>query len=714
MSEDAKQDDRRIGSLRLRFGAQTALLVLLATVVCVAGAVLAATAPARLDLTATRAQSLSSRTERIIDGLDAPREIVIVADPSTIPPAVWQRATDVLDIFDRASDLLRLTIIDVTDPGAADAYGALIARLVEAYRDHLERHVTVTTGAAEACDTLAAGAERLGESLQTAAAALPVELPQTEQIEGQAAVARLRAGELRRAGQAAIQALQRGVAGSGVPELDVAKAELAAPLGMFVEELALLVDALDQFAGALEQREQPGVAETRAAADLARDLRDDAARRADELQRLGPLRLLSIMRAIESQNAVIVASESDARAVRFNSLFPSQAVIDEFGGSTADIRFVGEDLIATALASLDAESQPAVILAHSLPTRLLDESGLPRANENGLQVIGLVNRLSLRGIDVYEWPVALSEEAPPSVVQLGGGDRPVVWCAIGVVAVTSDASARSATLYRLVDELIAEGEDVLLCAAPSTLPGVGDADPLVRPFAEAFGISVDTGRPLLQREVDPTGTTVTPSVTLRTTAAEHPVGRAISGLATELPWPTPMTIDQIDGVGAWPVLTLAGSDNVWGESRWLDFWSLPQERRNRLSDPPTPDAERDNVDGPWVLAAAAERSNPVAGSPQRVLIVGASGWFFDAFTQRLRTVDGRTVQVAPGNGELFELAVYWLAGRDEWIGASARSAEAPRIRPMTAGQVTALRWALIAGLPALVLVVGVSLRIARG
>ncbi|MFG0273971.1 MAG: hypothetical protein ACF8QF_02825 [Phycisphaerales bacterium] len=706
--------ESRAGALRLRFGLQSALVVLLATLVCVLGTWLATRAPVRFDMTATRAQSLSERTRRIVAELDASREIVVVADTGAIAPGVWQRATDVLDTFDRASDLLRVTVIDVTDAGALDDYALLLDRLATMYGPELERHVNTVRAAAEAGAPLAAGAESLGEALQRAAQALPEDLPQAEQLDGQAAVARLRAGELRRAGQSAGQALNRAIAGTAVPQVDIAKAELAAPLGAFAEEQALLVDALDQFAGALAQREQPGAAEVRAAADSARRLRDDAARLSDELERLGTLRLLSIVRAIEAQNAVIVISERDARAVRFDSLFPAQATIDEFGGSTADIRFVGEDLIATALASLAAESQPALVLAHSLPTRLLDESGLPRANEAGLQVVGLVNRLALRGIDVVEWPVALSEAAPPAVARLGAGDRPVVWCVIGVVAVTADAAARGTTLFQLVEELLDEGEDVLICASPSTLPGVGEPDPLVRPLAEAFGITVDTGRPLLERASSPSGPIITPSVTLRTSGADHAIGRAVSGLATELPWPTPMAITETPGVGAWPVLIRPDSDDAWGESRWLDFWSIPQERRNRLSDPPTPDDERDNTGGPWVLAAAAERSNPVEGPPQRVVVVGASGWFFDAFTQRGRIVDGRTVQVSPGNSELMELAVYWLSGRDEWIGASARSAEAPRIRPMSAAQVTALRWALIAGLPGLVLVIGAALRIARG
>ena len=59
----------------------------------------------------------------------------------------------------------------------------------------------------------------------------------------------------------------------------------------------------------------------------------------------------------------------------------------------------------------------------------------------------------------------------------------------------------------------------------------------------------------------------------------------------------------------------------------------------------TPDPDRDSVDGPWTLAAAGERSHPDTGARQRAVVVGASGWFFDAFTQRGRVIDGRTVQV---------------------------------------------------------------------
>jgi len=713
MSETRERDDRRIGSLRLRFGAQTAALILMATIVSLAGASLAARHSARFDVTATRAQSLSERTRRVLDTLDGPREIIVVADAGALPGVVWQRAGDVLDAFDRADDRVRVTIIDAADPDAPGRFRALIDRLRAMHADALTNHIDATRAGAEAAITLASGVERLGEALQRAARAMPADLPQGEQLDGQAAVARLRANELRTAGQAAGEALGRTIAGSDVPQVDLARAELLAPLSALGEEMAALAGALRRLADAMEQREQSGAEALREAADLAEGLRDQAARRADALERLGSLRLLSILRAVEQRNAVIVASDSDARAVRFDALFPSQRTIDEAGGGTADIRFVGEDIIATALASLAAESQPAVILAHALPTTLLDESGLPRANEAGLQVAGLVSRLSMRGVDVLEWAVDQSPEAPASVARLGDADRPVVWCVIGTVSVTGDAVERNQRLFDLVAELVSEGENILLCAAPSTLPSVGEPDPLVRPF-EVFGVEVDTARPLMERSPSPTGPTVRPSVQVRSGGEAHPVGRAVSGLVVELPWATPMTIEQTPGAGAWPVLTFDGGEDVWGESRWLDFWSMPQQQRNRLRDPPAPDPQRDRMQESWTLAAAAERSNPVDGPPQRVLLVGASGWFFDAFTQRTQVVDGRTVQVAPGNMELFELSIFWLAGRDEWIGASARSTETPRIENLSARQVTVLRWALIVGLPAMVLALGAGLRVARG
>ena len=127
-----------------------------------------------------------------------------------------------------------------------------------------------------------------------------------------------------------------------------------------------------------------------------------------------------------------------------------------------------------------------------------------------------------------------------------------------------------------------------------------------------------------------------------------------------------------------------------------------------------PDPQRDSTVGPWIVAAAAERGAPETGRTQRLVVVGAHGWFFDPVTQESQVVGGRRVRLNPGNIELFDASVHWLAGLDELIAPSPEAREVSRIRPIDPGALTALRWAVVLAPPMVVLLLGAALRLLRG
>jgi hypothetical protein len=98
-----------------------------------------------------------------------------------------------------------------------------------------------------------------------------------------------------------------------------------------------------------------------------------------------------------------------------------------------------------------------------------------------------------------------------------------------------------------------------------------------------------------------------------------------------------------------------------------------------------------------------------------MVVMGCYGWFLDAVTrQTAGIVDGRAVLNSPGNLEMFEAAVFWLAGQDDMIMRSAEAEAVPLIPALTEGQEKSLQWALIAGMPALVLLIGGAWRLLRG
>jgi hypothetical protein len=169
-----------------------------------------------------------------------------------------------------------------------------------------------------------------------------------------------------------------------------------------------------------------------------------------------------------------------------------------------------------------------------------------------------------------------------------------------------------------------------------------------------------------------------------------------------------------------PLYTLPATESTWSESQWLRLWQVPESQRAMMSDLPAFDKDHDSrwPEGrpgdktqKWLLAAAAERSE-VGAPPQRTVIVGANWWFFDKIAQPQISVDGRAGAARPGNTELFEASVYWLAGQDEYI-AQSPNAQAFAIIQDT-NVLSALRMTTIFGVPAGVLLLGVLYRLVRG
>jgi hypothetical protein len=197
---------------------------------------------------------------------------------------------------------------------------------------------------------------------------------------------------------------------------------------------------------------------------------------------------------------------------------------------------------------------------------------------------------------------------------------------------------------------------------------------------------------------------------------DDPIGKAINGLKTHIFWPVPIRMGATpSGTTVTPILTIPNDGNTWAESEWLGYARIPASDRPRIIDPPAPDSPRDDTKGPWPVAVALENQSQPGTPHQRLVVVGGNGWFLDAVTQQaVGVVDGRPVLDSPGNMELFEASIFWLAGQDDLIARSAEVQSVPLIPPLSGAQLTAIRWSLIAGLPLLVLLVGASWRLVRG
>ena len=706
----------------------TIVLMVAITASCVVAGVLAGRFNARIDITATREHALSERTVRMLDRLDGPHTIVVSADAQSVDARARQRVRDVITELTQASPLLDSLEIDTSSSEGQAMFVELLTRLAGQYADEAAQHTRVLAEVASACEYAGENLAGVARQLRAFASRLPGDV-ETD-LNRQADLLVRLGVETTRAGETVQTAADHSVLGVKLPQGDVAQEAAMVRL----EQVARAMDELGRYARALGASSDDAVVQNGCTvlADEAGILRDLTATASDELRRLRPLVPLLIARVLQAQNAVLLVSADDVQAIEFDVLFPPSSRIDAAGGSEAEIRFAGEELIATALGGMNLDGAPVLVFVHGESERLFDSAGRP--SSVGLRAFRrLFERMRLRGIDMTEWAVQMESARPrPSEVmgRIGASvtgavddDRPIVWVMLGPPARARNVSMSDwiAALERQSEALLAlvqDGEPVLLSLDPSDIAArMGEDDPIGATLS-VFGIDADTARPILRRQTAPSAEFTYTYQIMRQADADHPIGGAIDGLGVILPWTTGLSLPETppSGVTVSPLLQVESDVRTWAESEWLAFrYASARDALQplALSDPPRPDTERDGRAGPWTVAAAVERTVGT-DAPQRMVVVASPTWFADQYTQLAEVVQNRRVWRFPGNGELFEASVYWLAGLDEYVAPSPQARDIDRIDALTDGQVLAIRWLLIAGMPVLVLLTGALLRVMRG
>lgn len=667
----------------------------------------------RTDVTTSGEQALAPRTRTILDQIEplGGAEIVVAIDAAAVEPWARQTVRDVLDLF-RNAGAVRAEEIDVGTAEGQAAYAALLQRLVEREQPGVEQHVEAVTLAANEADEAAAEISgRLAPSLpalaQTIAGDDANAAAARAGLSQWAAMLRVTARQLSDAGSAARAALSEPDPTLPIPPLDTHETALKNALLQRAAELDSLAGDLREVAAL------PGAETARPLAEQVEALRDRLAREADALTRLPRLEVLRVARALGSSEVALVIGPPGAgvAGIDIRTLYEPTVVAADGGRTIGDVRLRAEELLASALASVASQARPIVVLVHGEARPILDAAAF---------FSGIRQRLAQRGIDMAEW-VASQDPEPPALTDLDpDGTRPVVY-----VTLSPDASAaaqsqddlpgpqRATNLGRALAYLLAAREPVLVSLNPSVLPAYGETDPVVAPLTD-LGLRASTQAPLLRRLADARDPRVFTEFTALPPKGEHPILKAAANLPTTLSWPVPLSLEPGSSLDATPLLRIEDSPGTWGETQWLRLWQTPAQQRPLLPDAPRFDPGVDLGEGPWTVALAASRADAPTSRAGRLVVVGSNAWYADPLAFRHESGDGRVVLASPGNAELFEAAVLWLAGQDELIAASASARARPLIRPLEPSTVAALRWGLIGGLPVLTLLIGVLWRLARG
>jgi hypothetical protein len=708
------------------------LAFLVAFTACVGFAnILAQRFSPKIDLTAAGEHELSPRTKALLQRLEPSYQIVIATRFDESNRRARRRLADVLDRFVASAPpgTLSTSLIDLSssDPESQGqrAFVDLQKRLAEREAGTISLHAQALTEAFGVCAQLAEALDRVGTDLEALRDRLAVGegalIPTRDTLDAGARQSRANARSLSELAEKLRGELGTQQQGSIVPNTPPMIQNLRDAIGSTATYLDAVAEGLGKFA--LNEQVPKGARDrARPMPATIAPMRDQAARTADQLSRLPALDILRVANVIQSQAAALVIGSAEPPSIatsRTPASGPPRASLNAIpierllpnDASPGVRRQDAEELLSTALAALAEPIRPIVVLVHAERSAGLSKAAFSM----------IADRLALRGVEWIEWACAV-EPQPPSLAAFDPTSvRPVIYV---VVSTNSAASGQGGTsgveraqrLGRVLTELVARGESILLSAYPSTLPAFGQQDPIAEALMP-LGIRIDSARPVL-RERPTTGGRLVEAFTRATPLrGEHPVLNAIGNLPTFFTWPVavgPAPAGVRAGITITPLYEI-NDPAAWAESEWMAYAQVPMDQHAPgMALVPANDSAQDLGTGPWSIVATIENRDPSLAKPQRLVVVGSNFWFVNDVIGASSLVDQRPVSANPGNAELFEASMLWLAHQDELIAKSVTAKQVALIQPLSPATLSLLRWGLMAGLPAAALALGVVWRFWRG
>jgi hypothetical protein len=669
----------------LRFAAAAAAGLGLALGALIGLNVLAARHAPRWDVTSTGTLRLAPRTTDVLERCPPGSEIVLAADLSSgaRDPGAVRRVLDILDEVGRAGRGLTVSVIDTGSGAGVASFDALLGRMIERDGGAIGGARDALSGSAESLGVIAAALPGLAAELDTIGPSLARSASVLRVTGERAGPALDNAGRM-------LTAAEPGA----LPDLHSSRR-------MLIETAAAIRSALTAAAGAIEPSAPLFSGDVAARAAEALDRARSLAERAGECQGTLEVQALPasarVAAALRSGEALLVFGPDGAgmTGVPVDELFPSLPG----GEGTIDAGRRTEALVAGALSQLDGSPKPLVVLTHAGTGRVLHGGGVSPFSS-------LERRSALRGIDWVEWPVAVEPEPPAAIAAARADGRPVVHALVGIDTSSAGGAERAARAAGVLTRLLEAGEPVLVSLAPSTLPGLGEPDPMAAAIAP-LGLDADTGRPILRERARGSNRLVEWELLVVGGAGDRPVASTLRGLSTLVPWALLIEGERTDS--RWPVLSVERVEGAWRDGEWLGYWLTPPTQRPLLVEKPAPGGVRDTGVGDGAIAWAVDR-----GASGRAIVIGSHLWFLDQTADRGDVIDGRFVPTAPGNGELFLASVAWLAGQDHALSPGVEAVQTPTVQPMEPARLSAVRWALTGGVPLLLLAAGVAWRLVRG
>jgi hypothetical protein len=405
------------------------------------------------------------------------------------------------------------------------------------------------------------------------------------------------------------------------------------------------------------------------------------------------------------EKVVIIGPEDKApRIVLLNEMFQEGEQREE---AQTDLTFIGESKITGALVTMGLDQNPMVVFVSTGQSQALGQQG---------DFQQLAARLQLMNFDVRQWQASprMQQTMMGQPQMMPAGEPPVpapgqkvVWVVPPIESSNPQMaqmgiSEEAQTIIAHLNQRMAQGDGVLMMLGINRAAMQGMPDPAAQ-FVQQFGITPQLDRIILRERADPNRrrTSFVRVHQFNDWSDDSPITDAIGGLSAVFFVASPMTLstEPPQGVALKALVQLTG-EGLWAETDP----SFLQTGDAQL--------DADTAADAFTVAATAEKGD------SRIIVVTDPAWATDYVTTnadpglRLPNLGSVYGAAYPGNAELFINSTLWLLDLEKLI-ASSGTQEIRRVDDIEDKSLVRLRWALLVGMPALVVAAGIGVWFVR-
>jgi ABC transporter family protein len=672
---------------RIKYGISVTISVLAAVGLVVLLNWLAARQYVRTDLTRGGSYSLSAQSKAVLGKLDDGYRIVTLL-PSNSQVAdedralVYRRVRDMTDEYARYSEGLTVEHLDPrSDITRAESLNAAIA---ETFKDELTPVVDAIDQGRAALDVIKPINTKLVSVLT---AGLNTETDRAETRVQQ--LFRAAATSCTSFGQTAEQAGRQ--ADDLMNQVLVNYAGVKDQFAEVFTDYDAVLGVIIQSAGQLVRSSETSNAEKELLLEAIELCKQGQAALADPLVKIGEAedapRYHRVLYGLAGGESVVMLGPGRVKVVPVSEMW-RQDMSNAEGDGPAQPQYLIEEKLTGALLSMTLEQPPMVVF-------LLSGTGAALGPQGQYNIVG--QRLDNADFRVTQWNPAgqvsaMGQPTPPMPRPEAEPGQKTIW----VVLPTPTANPMMMANPRqqiadLLQERLAAGDSAMIMLAADPNSTFGVANPITE-LLGTWGVTAQTDRIILQevQESNRRSATVLQFM-IDTWPDALPITTALNGMQSLFQIASPIITRDDNGATHYPLVEVTGN-RLWTHS---DLTSPEAVQRAKFS-------EADSAPS-FTIATASERDG------KRLITIAERVWASDDMTGYGLFGPGTaelTGAAVPGNSELFVNSVFWLAGLEDLIAASPRSQDVPRIRPMPPHTLWWHQTALLAGMPAAALALG--------